>query len=121
MHRQRAARTRDPDRAFPLVAQAYGAGHIVAMHPRPDPPAAGQESVWTYPRPAIAEPTPRRLRIVHRGAVVADSVRGVRTLETSHPPTYYVPREDVAAGLRPTGRRSLCEWKGQASLSAGLS
>ena len=72
--------------------------------------------MWSYPRPAVAEPTPRRLRIVHRGAVVADTGRGVRTLETSHPPTYYFPREDVAAGvLRPAEGSSFCEWKGTAS------
>ncbi len=85
------------------------------MSVKPDPAALGQESVWSYPRPAIAEPTPRRLRIVHRGTVVAETARAVRTLETSHPPTYYFPREDVApGGLRPTPQRSLCEWKGQA-------
>ena len=81
----------------------------------PDPVGPGQESVWRYPRPAIAEPTARRVRIVHRGVVVADTGRAVRTLETSHPPTYYVPPEDVTPGLlRRTARRSLCEWKGQA-------
>ena len=85
------------------------------MKPTPDPPTAGQESVWGHPRPAIAQPTARRLRIVHRGVTVADTVAAVRTLETSHPPTYYFPREDVASGvLRPCGGGSLCEWKGQA-------
>ncbi|WP_174300930.1 DUF427 domain-containing protein [Caulobacter sp. S45] len=85
------------------------------MRPRADPAGPGQESVWAYPRPAIAEPTSRRLRIVHRGVVVADTVQGVRTLETSHPPTYYVPRADVAPSvLRPVDRRSFCEWKGWA-------
>ena len=83
---------------------------------RPDPVHEGQESVWSYPRPAISEPTPRRLRIVHRGAVLADTTRGVRTLETSHPPTYYFPPANIADGvLRPSARRSLCEWKGQAA------
>ncbi len=44
-----------------------------------------------------------------------DSERAWRTLETSHPPTYYVPPEDVAmAHLTPNPRRTLCEWKGQA-------
>ena len=81
----------------------------------PDPTGPGQESVWGYPRPAIAERSPRRLRIVHRGVVVAETSRGVRTLETSHPPTYYFPPEDVAgARLHPNPARSLCEWKGQA-------
>ena len=81
----------------------------------PDPAAPGQESVWSYPRPAIAEPAARRLRVLHRGIVLADTVRGVRTLETSHPPTYYFPREDVAKTvLQPNSQRSMCEWKGQA-------
>jgi uncharacterized protein (DUF427 family) len=75
----------------------------------------GQESVWDYPRPAVAEPTARHLLIRHRGIVVAETRRGVRTLETSHPPTYYFPPEDVASDLlRPSARRSLCEWKGTA-------
>ncbi len=86
------------------------------MGPRPDQAGPGQESVWAYPRPAIAEPTSRRLRIVHRGATVADTVHGVRTLETSHPPTYYLPREDVDVSvLRPIDHRSFCEWKGWAT------
>ncbi len=86
------------------------------MHPKPDPAAPGQESVWSYPRPAVAEACTRHVRIVHRGQVIADTRASVRTLETSHPPTYYIPRSDVAPDvLRPTARRSLCEWKGQAS------
>ena len=86
------------------------------MRPEPAPTRPGQESVWAYPRPAIAEPTARRLRIVHHGVVVADTVRGVRTLETSHPPTYYFPRDDVDPSvLRPIDHRSFCEWKGWAA------
>jgi uncharacterized protein (DUF427 family) len=86
------------------------------MSPRPEPAGPGQESVWAYPRPAIAEPTALRLRIVHYGVTVADTVRGVRTLETSHPPTYYFPRADVHATLlHPAERRSFCEWKGWAT------
>ena len=84
-------------------------------HPDPDPSAPGQESVWDYPRPAIAEPTPRHIRIVHRGIVLADSRAVWRTLETSHPPTYYIPQRDIAmAHLAPNPARSMCEWKGQA-------
>lgn len=44
-----------------------------------------------------------------------DTMRAVRLLETSHPPTYYVPPDDVLAGvLRPARSGSVCEWKGQA-------
>jgi len=85
------------------------------MSPRPDQPAPGQESVWDYPRPAIAQPCPRRIRIVHAGMTIADTSRAIRTLETSHPPSYYIPPDDIAPGtLRPSARRSVCEWKGTA-------
>lgn len=85
------------------------------MKPVPDTSAPGQESVWAYPRPAIAEPCARHIRIEHAGVVVADSRRTVRTLETSHPPSYYIPPQDIAPGLlRPNPQRTWCEWKGQA-------
>ena len=36
-------------------------------------------------------------------------------LETSHPPNYYIPPEDVSTALLvESPRRSMCEWKGQA-------
>lgn len=72
--------------------------------------------MWDYPRPAIAEPTDRHLQIVHHGTVIADSKAAWRTLETSHPPTYYIPQSDIAMDLlEPNPRRSICEWKGQAN------
>lgn len=75
----------------------------------------GQESVWTFPRPSIAQATARHLRIEHRGTVAAETRRGVRTIETSHPPTYYFPAEDVhAAVTRSDQTGSFCEWKGAA-------
>ena len=81
----------------------------------PHPPGPGQESVWAFPRPSIAQPSPRLLRIEHRGTVVAETRRGVRTIETSHPPTYYFPPDDVAATLIRSRRPgSFCEWKGSA-------
>lgn len=85
------------------------------MHPEPDPAGPGQESVWRYPRPAICEPTSHHLVVWFGDRVIAETRRGVRTLETSHPPTYYFPPADVDAGvLQATTRRSICEWKGQA-------
>ena len=84
-------------------------------HPEPDPPGPGQESVWDYPRPAICEPTDRRIQIIHRGIELLDSSNAWRTLETSHPPTYYIPQSDIAMEhVEPNARRSICEWKGQA-------
>ena len=81
-----------------------------------EPVGPGQESVWDYPRPAVAQASGRRIRIEHRGTVIADTRAAVRTIETSHPPTYYLPPADLLMGaLRPSARRSLCEWKGQAT------
>ena len=85
------------------------------MRPRPDPVGPGQESVWSYPRPAIAEPSPAHIVIEHRGVIVADTRAAVRTLETSHPPSYYIPPAAIAPGvLRRAGGSSFCEWKGAA-------
>ncbi len=85
------------------------------MTPKPIAPGPGQESVWDYPRPAIAEPTGATLSVRFAGRVIAETARGVRTLETSHPPTYYFPPDDVATErLQPGGHRSHCEWKGEA-------
>ena len=84
--------------------------------PRRDPAGPGQESVWDYPRPPSAEVTPRRVVVELGGQVVADTTRAVRVCETSHPPVYYVPRDDVAPGVLERARgASWCEWKGQAT------
>jgi uncharacterized protein (DUF427 family) len=74
------------------------------------------ESVWDYPRPPRVEATSERVEIVLGGQVVASSTRAVRVLETSHPPTYYLPADDFAAGvLHAADGSSWCEWKGQAA------
>jgi uncharacterized protein (DUF427 family) len=51
------------------------------------PPAAGQESVWDYPRPPRLEPTDKHLRVIFNGVLIAETRRALRVLETSHPPT----------------------------------
>lgn len=77
----------------------------------------GRESVWDYPRPPRIEATSRHLRVVHRGIVLADSTHAMRILETSHPPVYAIPREDLAMDhLAISMRRSsFCEFKGSAT------
>jgi uncharacterized protein (DUF427 family) len=61
-------------------------------------------------------PCERRVRVELGGATVADSTRALRVLETSHPPTIYLPPGDVAPGaLRPAAGSSLCEFKGRAA------
>ena len=47
--------------------------------------------------------------------MIASTPRGWRVLETSHPPTYYLPREAFVDGvLRDASGTSWCEWKGKA-------
>jgi uncharacterized protein (DUF427 family) len=78
----------------------------------PDPP---RESVWDYPRPPRVEVAARHVQVVFGGIVIAESRRAKRVLETSHPPVYYFPPEEVRVDcLELSPRRSLCEWKGEA-------
>ena len=78
-------------------------------------PKAGQESVWDYPRPPRLEATGKHLKIVFNGEVIAETTRGFRVLETSHPPVYYFPPGDVRTEfLREADGSSFCEWKGRA-------
>ena len=85
------------------------------MRPRPDPVGPGQESVWSFPRPAIAQPSSAHIVIEHAGIIVADTRASIMTLETSHPPSYYIPCGDIAPGaLRRAAGSSFCEWKGAA-------
>jgi uncharacterized protein (DUF427 family) len=74
------------------------------------------DSVWDYPRPPRIEPSTRRVWVEHGGVTIVDTANAVRVLETSHPPVYYVPRQDVRAeALTGSPRRSFCEFKGAAS------
>jgi uncharacterized protein (DUF427 family) len=83
--------------------------------PQPDPTGPGQESVWDYPRPPLLQPTTARIRVELGGVVVADTVRALRVLETSHPPSYYLPPADCTLErFAPAQGRSFCEWKGEA-------
>ncbi len=83
---------------------------------QPIKPNEHQESVWDYPRPPHMELTSKRVRVVFNGIVIADSTQAKRVLETSHPPVYYIPPEDIHLDyLNSTSRRSYCEFKGGAS------
>lgn len=83
--------------------------------PTPVTPEAGQESVWAYPRPPRLERSDRHIQIILGDETVADTRRAWRVLETSHPPVYYLPTEDIRmALLEPAAGSSFCEWKGAA-------
>jgi len=74
------------------------------------------ERVWDYPRPPAVVACERRLRVEVGGVVFADSTRALRVLETSHPPTIYVPPADVRMDLvsESDAGATWCEFKGVA-------
>jgi uncharacterized protein (DUF427 family) len=88
-----------------------------APYPPPrDPVGPGQVSVWDFPRPPDLVQWGERIQVVLGGEAVADTTEAWAVLETSHPPTYYLPQDCFAAGaLRPASGASYCEWKGRAS------
>jgi len=74
-----------------------------------------KDSVWDYPRPPRLERCQHRIPVVFGGQTIADSRDAFRVLETSHPPTYYIPPSGVRFEvLVPSSRRTWCEWKGEA-------
>ena len=75
-----------------------------------------KESVWDYPRPPALEKVKQVIKVIFNDEIITESWNAKRVLETSHPPVYYVPLEDIKPGaLRLAAGKSWCEWKGQAS------
>lgn len=78
-------------------------------------PGLGQESVWDYPRPPRIASDVREVVVRWGEMEVARSRRALRVLETSHPPSFYLPWGDVARHLFESAPgESHCEWKGPA-------
>ena len=78
-------------------------------------PGPGQVSVWDYPRPPCITPDGREVVVRWRDLEVARSRRALCVLETSHPPSFYLPWADVSRELfQPAPGDSFCEWKGPA-------
>ncbi len=76
----------------------------------------GQESVWDYPRPPRVEKSNQHIQVIFNGILLVDTHSAYRILETSHPPSYYLPQGDIQMQyLTPTNKRTICEFKGQAS------
>ncbi|MEH1885432.1 DUF427 domain-containing protein [Nostoc sp.] len=84
------------------------------MRPNPIVPEPGQESVWDYPRPARLEDSNKSIRIIVNSIVLAQTSKAKRVIETSHPPSYYIPSEDIKLEyLIETPKKTWCEWKGK--------
>lgn len=81
------------------------------------------ENVWNYPRPAKAEPITDKIEIIWQApdgseTTIASTERGYRVIETTHPPTYYIPPLDIKGPSylrKSSARQTYCEWKGRAT------
>lgn len=105
--------TPHPDDLQRARAQWHWRGQ--ARPPFADVPGPGQVSVWDFPRPPQLAADAREVVVRWDGLEVARTRRAVRVLETAHPPTFYLPWDDVnRALLQPAGGGSFCEWKGPA-------
>ncbi len=61
-------------------------------------------------------PTSRHVRVLLDGELLAETRRALALFETSLPPRYYMPVEDVRAELlEPSSARTRCAYKGSAS------
>lgn len=78
-------------------------------------PGPHQFSVWDYPRPPVLAQDTREVVIRWGDVEVARTRRAIRVLETSHPPSFYLPWDDIVGRfLQPAQGSSFCEWKGPA-------
>jgi uncharacterized protein (DUF427 family) len=78
-------------------------------------PGPGQVSVWDFPRPPRLVADGREVVLHWGGVEVARTRRALCVLETAHPPSFYLPWDDVARHLlQPAPGGSFCEWKGPA-------
>jgi uncharacterized protein (DUF427 family) len=60
-------------------------------------------------------PSSRPVRVELDGQLLAESSRPALLFETMLPPRFYLPREDIRAGLVSSTTTSYCAYKGQAS------
>jgi uncharacterized protein (DUF427 family) len=78
-------------------------GEEIAVHPR-DP----------YHRVDVVS-TDRHIRVSLEGELLAETNRALALFESNLPPRWYIPREDVVAGLTVSDTVTRCPYKGTAS------
>ena len=85
-------------------------------NPRPVFTDAGLQPVCNYSQRPRRQDVSEPVRVVFNGVTIAETMRATRVLEAGHPPTYYIPRNDVRMERLEAvfGASSYCEWKGVA-------
>jgi uncharacterized protein (DUF427 family) len=92
--------------------------HRPPAHPLPKSvaPELRTESVWDYPRPPVVREVDGHVTVDLGGVRLVDQRGFLEVVETSHPPTVYLPRSAFPEGsLVLTAGSSWCEFKGRAS------
>jgi uncharacterized protein (DUF427 family) len=84
-----------------------------------------ESGAWYYPEPIEGAPpikdlidvlhSDRHVRVSLDGELLADTHRALALFESNLPSRWYLPREDVVAGLEPSDTITRCPYKGNAS------
>jgi uncharacterized protein (DUF427 family) len=104
----------------PLAPAAFLAGHAAFYWRQLDEWFVEDEQVFGHPRDPYHRidvyPTSRRVRVSVDGETIADSVRALALFETSLPPRFYLPADDIRTELlEPSETKTRCGYKGLAS------
>jgi uncharacterized protein (DUF427 family) len=95
------------------------AGYVVLDFAGADRWLEEDEEISGHPRDPFhrvdVRASSRHVRLSLDGRLLAESTRPALVFETMLPPRYYLPRDDVAAGLIASDTRTWCPYKGGAS------
>jgi len=100
-----------------------GAPRIAGLHAfywdRVDHWLEEEEEVFVHPRDPYHRidilPASPQVRVLRKGALLAESSRAMVLFESNLPPRWYLPREDVPAELHPSDTVTRCPYKGAAT------
>jgi uncharacterized protein (DUF427 family) len=115
---------RTPDAVWgypePVDSAGFLTGYVALEWSAVDEWFVEDEQVFGHPRDPYHRidvyETTRRVRILLRDDVVAESSRPKVLFETALPPRYYLPREDVRRDLlEPSSTKTRCAYKGSAA------
>jgi uncharacterized protein (DUF427 family) len=95
------------------------AGYVVLDFAGPDRWLEEDDEVAGHPRDPFhrvdIHASSRHVQVSLDGHVLAETFHPTLVFETLLPVRYYVPSDDVTADLRPSGTRTWCPYKGEAS------
>lgn len=74
------------------------------------------EDYSIYPSPPEVKESKKNIKVVFNGEVIAETNSPLLVLEKHHPPTYYIPLEDIKSEyLKESNMKTHCPFKGEAS------